>query len=131
MRPLSILRDQHPLRLWRTWGNLLIFIESRVFERHREDYLDDSQFRAMQSAILRNPAVGALIPGTNGLRKLRWGTEGGGKRGGLRVIYYLVTADALCLLLHLYPKSAQDDLGPDELRVLMKLVRTHLATGGT
>jgi hypothetical protein len=110
--------------------NELIFVESRAFERLREQYLEDAQFHALQRAILHNPEVGAVIPGTNGLRKLRWGLDGIGKRGGLRVIYYLVTADSRCLLLYLYPKSAQDDLAPAEVRLLMRLVQAHFEPGG-
>lgn len=107
---------------------MLIFIESRPFERLRERYLDDSQFRAMQAMLMENPDAGAVIPGTSGLRKLRWGVEGSGKRGGLRIIYY-VTVDSQCLLLYMYPKSVQDDLSPEELRILTKLVRAHLDIG--
>jgi hypothetical protein len=33
------------------------------------------------------PRAGDLIPGTGGVRKLRWGLEGRGKRGGARVVY--------------------------------------------
>ncbi len=108
----------------------MIFIESKPFDRLREKYLTDAEFRAMQAAILRNPAGGAVIPGTHGLQKLRWGMEGTGKRGGLRIIYYLVTADSRCLLLYLYPKSAQEDLEPDELRLLQGLVRVYFEARG-
>lgn len=110
--------------------NGLIFIESRAFERLREQYLKDSQYRLLQAAILHDPEAGVVIPGTRGLRKLRWGLEGSGKRGGLRVIYYLVTADSRCLLLYLYPKSGQEDLAPDEVRLLMRLVQAYLEPGG-
>jgi mRNA-degrading endonuclease RelE of RelBE toxin-antitoxin system len=108
----------------------MIFIESRLFERLRDDYLDDAQFSALQAAILQNPDAGVVTPGTRGLRKLRWGYEGSGKRGGLRIVYYVVTADARCLLLYRYPKSAQQDLAPEELRLLSKLVQVQLNTGG-
>lgn len=57
--------------------------------------------------------------------------DGSGKRGGLRVIYYIVTADPRCPLLHVYPKSAQEDLGADELRLLMGLVRVHFESRGS
>ena len=30
----------------------------------------------------------SVIPGTGGVRKLRFGSAGGGKRGGVRVAYY-------------------------------------------
>lgn len=108
----------------------MIFIESKPFDRLREQYLTDAGFRAMQAAILRNPAVGAVIPGTGGLQKLRWGMEGRGKRGGLRIIYYLVTADSRCLLLYRYPKNVQEDLGSDELRLLQGLVRVYFEARG-
>lgn len=35
---------------------------------------------------------GEVIPGSGGIRKLRWAVKGRGKRGGLRVIYYLHAA---------------------------------------
>lgn len=63
------------------------------------------------------------IPGTGGVRKLRWRAEGRGKRGGLRVIYYVVSSRFHCYLLHLYPKSVQEDLSPEARKSLMTLVR--------
>lgn len=108
----------------------LIFVESTLFARNREQYLDDEQFRELQAALLRDPKAGVLIRGTRGLRKLRWGAEGKGKRGGLRIIYYVVTADERCLLLIIYRKGVQDDLTPAQARLLMDLVQAELATGG-
>ncbi|MSQ73564.1 MAG: hypothetical protein EXR27_20145 [Betaproteobacteria bacterium] len=35
-----------------------------------------------------HPTVGDLIPGTGGVRKLRWSLEGRGKRGGTWVVYF-------------------------------------------
>ncbi len=49
----------------------MIFVESQVFARERDKHLDDGAYRALQAAILRNPEVGAVIPGTHGLRKVR------------------------------------------------------------
>jgi hypothetical protein len=67
-----------------------VFVELPPFERYRADYLDDDAFLRLQQLLMLNPAAGALIPGTGGLRKLRYSDErrGKGKRGGLRVIYY-------------------------------------------
>jgi len=42
--------------------------------------------------LLADPEAGAIIPGSGGVRKLRWGVAGRGKRGGIRVIYFLRTA---------------------------------------
>lgn len=108
----------------------IIFLESKLFERQREQHLDDDEFRALQSALLRNPDAGALIRGTRGLRKLRWGAEGTGKRGGLRVIYYMITAEGRCLFLLVYRKNVQDDLTASQARFLMDLVQAELAARG-
>lgn len=103
----------------------MIFVESRLFTRDREEYLDDEGLRALETALLDNPEAGAVIRGTEGLRKLRWMSEGSGKRGGLRVIYYLITRDERCLLLLLYKKGVQDDLTRDQERLLMRLVQAE------
>ena len=60
--------------------------------------------------IAANPEAGAVIRGSGGCRKVRWSRSGMGKRGGTRVIYFVVTEkDALCMLL-IYPKSEQDSI---------------------
>lgn len=102
-----------------------LFIELPAFERHRECYLDDEGFRQLQAELLENPAAGAVIPGTGGLRKMRFGDErrGKGKRGGLRVIYYYWTGGPEFLLFTLFDKDEMADLEPAErtsLKVRLK-----------
>jgi mRNA-degrading endonuclease RelE of RelBE toxin-antitoxin system len=108
----------------------MIFVETRVFSRQRREHLGEEQFHALQNHLLENSDVGARIPGTGGLRKLRWSTEGRGKRGGVRVIYFVVKARELVLLLLLYPKNVQDDLSAEQKRVLKELVRAELEPEG-
>jgi hypothetical protein len=61
---------------------------------------------------------------------LRWSTEGRGKRGGVRVIYFVVDARDLVLLLLLYPKNVQDDLSAEQKGVLRELARAELEQEG-
>lgn len=61
--------------------------ETPIFTRQIQDTLSDDEYRRMQAALVENPELGSGA-GVGGLRKLRWGIEGGGKRGGIRVIYY-------------------------------------------
>ena len=63
-------------------------IELPPFERHRQSYLNDENFRELQKVLMDNPEAGDVIEGTGGLRKVRHADEkrGKGKRGGLRVI---------------------------------------------
>jgi len=57
-----------------------------------------------------NPAAGDLIPGAGGVRKLRWGLEGRGKRGGARVIYFYHDAEMPLFVLTAYAKNVRSDL---------------------
>lgn len=100
----------------------MLFVESRLFEPARREYLADEGFRELQAVLLANPDAGVLIPGTGGVRKLRWKVEGRGKRGGLRVIYYVRAAAFRCYLLHLYAKNVEEDLSPDMRKTLAALV---------
>ena len=69
-----------------------------------------------------NPYSGNLIPGTGGIRKIRWQGSGRGKRGGIRVIYYVYNESQPIYLLYAYPKNVQVDLTEDEKRVLRDIV---------
>jgi mRNA-degrading endonuclease RelE of RelBE toxin-antitoxin system len=102
----------------------LIFIESRLFERIRDRYLDDDQYRLLQAALMERPESGDLIRGSGGIRKVRWSERGKGKSGGLRVIYYLITRREHLLFLTVYRKSEMSDLSPAEIRRLRDLIKS-------
>jgi mRNA-degrading endonuclease RelE of RelBE toxin-antitoxin system len=89
--------------------------------------LDDDEYRALQTALLLRPEQGLVIPGSGGLRKVRWGSQGAGKRGGFRVIYYWDKTTATCYMLFLYRKSRQGDLTPAQMKVLARLVREEFS----
>ena len=99
------------------------FVETPVFTKAVRDHLADEEYRALQLALLFRPEQGAVISGSGGLRKLRWGVGGHGKRGGLRVIYYWAAEEEIFYMLIVYPKNVQEDLTPTQLRVLSRLVR--------
>jgi mRNA-degrading endonuclease RelE of RelBE toxin-antitoxin system len=105
------------------------FIEAPVFTQVLADYLGDDDYRALQIYLARKPEAGDIMPGTGGFRKLRWADRrrGKGKRGGLRVIYYYLTADAQIWLMTVYDKDEAEDLSPGERRMLKAAVETELA----
>lgn len=72
------------------YSRAMIFVEAPTFDRLRERYLDDDEYRLLQAALMAQPTAGDVIRGSGGIRKVRWAAEGTGKRGGLRVIYYWV-----------------------------------------
>jgi hypothetical protein len=49
------------------------FIETRLFTKLVVDYLSDDEYAALQVALMRDPEAGPVIPGSGGVRKLRWG----------------------------------------------------------
>ena len=100
----------------------MIIIETHVFTKQLLSLLSDDEYRQFQQALLERPGAGMIIPGSGGLRKLRWGTEGRGKRGGVRVIYYWFTTRGIILLLFIYPKNVQDNLTLDQLKQLKKVI---------
>jgi hypothetical protein len=99
------------------------FIETPVFTAAVTALLWAEEYRNLQLALLTRPEQGVLIRGSGGLRKLRWGVRGRGKRGGVRVIYYWHPGKELLYMLLVYAKSEQDDLTPAQLRVVRRLVQ--------
>jgi len=74
-----------------------------------------------------NPTSGDLIPGTGGVRKLRWGLEGRGKRGGARVIYFYHNAGMPLFVLTAYAKNERDDLSQQDLNDFRQLTSRLVA----
>ena len=105
-----------------------LFIELPPFERYRQDYLTDDEYRNLQNFLLLTPKAGNVIAGTGGLRKLRFGdsTRGKGERGGLRVIYYWYEVKLHFWLFTLYGKDEMSDLGQKERKALMDLLNKEL-----
>jgi len=106
----------------------LVFFETPLFTRILSKYLDDQEYRSLQLALLENPQMGDLMPGTGGFRKVRWQDprRGKGKRGGLRVIYYHLTADNQIWFFTLYDKDEATDLTTDEKRRLKQAIQKEL-----
>jgi hypothetical protein len=100
----------------------MIFIESKIFEKLREKYLNDDNYRALQNFLVEQPLVGDVIQGTGGLRKLRWSSKGKGKRGGIRTIYLYITEKSHIHFLTLYAKNEVSDLTADEKKILKRIV---------
>jgi hypothetical protein len=101
----------------------VLFVETHVFTHLVSKHLDDDDYRALQLTLLLRPEQGAVIPGSGGLRKIRWGAKGGGKRGGFRVIYFWQRHSSRCYMLFLYRKNEQGDLTAAQVRTLARLVR--------
>lgn len=100
------------------------FIETTGFSKVREDYLNDTQFNLLQLYLMNFPEAGDVIRGSGGLRKLRWGVPGHGKRGGLRVIYYWLTKGDQILFLTIYRKTEAADLSKEAIKQMRSLIKS-------
>ena len=101
----------------------MVFKETTVFTKQVKQLLDAESYRLLQLRLVADPEAGVLIPGTGGLRKIRWQGSGRGKRGGIRAIYYWATKNDVLLMLLAYPKNERDDLSPEQKKVLAALVK--------
>ncbi len=101
----------------------LEFIETATFTRLIVELLTEDEYRDLQNDLLDNPEIGDLIKGGGGIRKMRFGTTGRGKSGGIRVIYYWIKNDDQIYMLVAYPKSKKDNLSDKETAILRDLVK--------
>jgi hypothetical protein len=103
-------------------AQLITVAETPLFQRQAEDVWDENEREDFVNFIARNPEAGDVIADTGGVRKVRWGRGGSGKRGGARVIYFYRDADLPLYLLMIYAKARQEDLSANEKRAVRKLV---------
>jgi hypothetical protein len=84
---------------------MFTFIQTRLFARLFDELFSDEDLTALEAYLASNPEAGAVVPGSGGVRKMRWGVPGRGKRGGVRIIYYLKLRDEEIWFLTLYAKN--------------------------
>ena len=102
---------------------MFTFIESSSFERLLPVYLDDDEYSDLQQYLLQTPDAGEVVPGSGGVRKLRWRRRGSGKRSGLRVIYFVRYRPNEFWMLTLYAKARRENVPADVLKQLLEAFR--------
>jgi hypothetical protein len=105
-------------------GTRITVAETPKFVAVARKLMAEHERMALIDHLAGNPLAGDLMPGTGGVRKLRWALEGRGKRGGARVIYYFHSGQIPLLLLDAYAKNEKADLKPDEIVRLRRIVKT-------
>jgi hypothetical protein len=101
----------------------MVFIETPTFTRLVLALLRDDEYRELQVELMEDPERGDLIAGGGGIRKMRFGSQGRGKSGGVRVIYYWMKDNHQIFMLVMYPKSVKDNLTDKETALLRDLVK--------
>ena len=92
---------------------LLTVAETPLFVRQADTIWNEQEREEFVNYIARNPEAGDVIPESGGVRKVRWGRAGDGKRGGARVIYFYHDDTRPLYLLLVYAKGRKEDLSDD------------------
>ena len=95
--------------------------ETQAFARSAARIWSEAELAELVDHVARHPEAGDVIPGTGGVRKLRWGRSGSGKRGGARVIYFYHRPDCPLYLLLPYAKAQATDLPADAKKIAAAL----------
>jgi hypothetical protein len=98
-------------------------VEMDEFLSATRKLMDDEERAELVEYLAYHPLAGVVIPGTGGVRKLRWGLEGRGKRGGARVIYYYHDIDMPLYILEAFAKNDRANLTRSECNELRKVTK--------
>ena len=109
-------------------GPLITIAEVPEFVRRAARLLSAEERTALLVYLAANPRAGDLIPGTGGVRKLRWARGGRGKSAGVRAIYYFHSEAMPLYLLTVFGKNERADLTAAERNELADLARMLKAT---
>ena len=105
---------------------LLTFIETEVFRTaSRKCRLNDDDLSELQTLILSRPGVGAVITGTGGVRKLRFGPSRKklGKSGAYRVLYCFFEEYGVVLLVTIYSKTRKENISAADKKAIQEMIR--------
>lgn len=108
-------------------GGMHSVVETSVFSRRADALLSAEERTELIATLARNPTAGDVIPGTGGIRKLRFAAGGKGKRGAVRVIYYVLTDDLPIVAITLYAKNEKADLSAAERKAAKAIVNSMKA----
>jgi mRNA-degrading endonuclease RelE of RelBE toxin-antitoxin system len=105
------------------YNRVMEFIETTAFTKYVYSYLTDDEYLGLQSFLLKHPESGKVVPGSGGVRKLRWGIAGKGKSGGVRIIYYFKKRENEIWLLTIYSKSEIENIPAHVLRKIAEEIK--------
>jgi len=102
---------------------MITIAETAPFQRKISGLLSSEERAELIAYLAEHPNSGALMQGTGGIRKLRWARQGGGKSGGIRVIYYFHNESMPLYLLAAFGKNEKANLSTEEKHLLAKAVK--------
>jgi hypothetical protein len=95
-------------------------VETTLFQKQWPHYWTEEDRGEFAAYVASTPDAGVVVPGSGGIRKVRWKRSGSGKSGGVRVIYFARNEAEEVVLLTLYAKSELDNLTGPELKEIRR-----------
>lgn len=103
---------------------MLTVVETSAFARRAEKLLSIEEHEDLLFYLALHPESGDEIPGTGGVRKVRYAAKGKGKSGGVRVIYYFFDEQNPLYAIFLYGKNEQSNLTPEQKKAVAGFAAT-------
>jgi hypothetical protein len=97
-------------------------IETPYFSKLWPRYWYEEERGAFAAYLADHPEVGDVVPGTGGLRKIRWSRAGSGKSVGVRVIYFNRFVTGEIILIVMYAKSERGNLSAKQLLEIRNVI---------
>jgi hypothetical protein len=110
---------------------LMTVVETREFQQRAATRMSEAERQAFITFIAGAPDDGAIMVGTGGIRKSRWGVGSRGKSGGVRVIYYYHNPTMPLFLLTVFAKNERDNLSQHDRNILRQVVTEIVRIYGT
>lgn len=104
---------------------MFTIVETPTFVAEARRYWSDDDRLAFCTWIAANPDAGDVIPGSGGCRKVRWSRPGSGKRGGVWVVYFIVSQAGEIWLLVIYAKSVVGNIPARVLRAIKEEIENE------
>jgi mRNA-degrading endonuclease RelE of RelBE toxin-antitoxin system len=97
-------------------------VETPSYLSDAERLFSPDERKAIVDRLAADPTCGVIIPGSGGIRKVRFGFGGRGKSGGARIIYLFSGDNLPVFLLAVFAKNEKANLSTAERNALARLV---------
>ncbi len=97
-------------------------VETLMFEKQWPLYWSEDERGEFAAYIAEFPSAGSVVPGSGGVRKVRWRRPGTGKSGGVGVIYFTRTTEEEVVLLLIYAKARTDNITGSKLKEIRRVI---------
>ena len=97
-------------------------VETRSYLADAERLFSPQERMAIVDRLATDPTCGVAIPGSGGIRKVRFGFGARGKSGGARIIYVFSGESLPVFALAAFAKNEKANISPAERNTLARMV---------